>query len=315
MDKISVIIPCYNEQAVLPFFYKEITNVLKNIECVYELLFIDDGSIDDTLSVLKNLAKIDGHVVYISFSRNFGKEAAMYAGFCNARGDYIGVMDADMQDPPYLFPEMLKILRSGQYDNVATRRINRAGGPFIRSWLSECFYKIINWLSDIDIVSGARDYRIMKKKMVDAIVSLEEYNRFSKGIYGWIGFRTYWMSFENEERAAGETKWSFRKLFGYAIEGIVNFSHVPLNIASWLGTIMTFISFFALIIIIVKKNVFGDSVTGWASLTCIILFLSGIQLFSIGIMGQYVAKIYTETKKRPQYIISENNIEDNVLQG
>lgn len=307
---ITLIVPCYNEQETLPIFYKEVTAVLKNMECGYELLFVNDGSKDKTLVILKELARKDSHVVYLSFSRNFGKEAAMYAGFCNVHGDYAAVMDADMQDPPTLLPQMLKILESGEYDSVATRRVNRAGEPPIRSWFAKKFYQVINKVSDADIVDGARDFRLMKKEMVDAIVSMSEYNRFSKGIFGWIGFRTYWLPYENIERVAGETKWNFWKLFQYAIDGIINFSQAPLSISSWFGICMTFCSFLFLSGIIVRKVIYGDPVAGWASTICIIIFIGGIQLFCLGIIGQYIAKIYLETKKRPQFIISETNIHD-----
>lgn len=229
---ISLIIPCYNEQDALPIFHSETTKVMRDMGCEYELLFINDGSKDETLSILKALAEKDRHVSYLSFSRNFGKEAAMYAGFCNAHGDYIAIMDADMQDPPELLPEMMEILKTGEYDSVATRRISRKGEPPIRSFFARKFYQIINTISDSDIVDGARDFRLMKKEMADAIVSMSEYNRFSKGIFGWIGFRTYWLPYENVERVAGETKWSFWKLFKYAIDGIINFSQAPLSLAS-----------------------------------------------------------------------------------
>ena len=305
---ITLIIPCYNEQETLPIFYKEVTAVLKNMGCEYELLFINDGSKDKTLVILKELAGQDSHVVYLSFSRNFGKEAAMYAGFCNAHGDYAAVMDADMQDPPALLPQMLKVLESGEYDSVATRRVDRAGEPPVRSWFAKKFYQVINKVSDADIVDGARDFRLMKKEMVDAIVSMGEYNRFSKGIFGWIGFRTYWLPYENVERVAGETKWNFWKLFRYAVDGIINFSQAPLSIASWFGICMTFCSFLFLLGIIIRKVIYGDSVAGWASTICVIIFIGGIQLFCLGIIGQYIAKIYLETKKRPQFIISETNI-------
>jgi glycosyltransferase involved in cell wall biosynthesis len=305
--KVSLIIPCYNEQSVLPIFYKETTNVLKEIDCEYEMIFVDDGSKDDTLQILKDFAKQNKNVTYISFSRNFGKEAAMYAGFCNASGDYVAVMDADMQDPPALLPKMLEILQRGDYDSVATRRVNRLGEPPIRSAFAKAFYKIINKISDADIVDGARDFRLMKREMVTAIVSMSEYNRFSKGIFGWIGFKTYWLPYENVERVAGQTKWSFWKLLKYSVSGIVNFSNVPLNIASWFGIIMTAISFLALIFIVVRQLIFGDPVAGWASTICTIIFVGGIQLFCIGIMGQYIAKIYMESKKRPHYIIAQTN--------
>lgn len=307
---ISLIIPCYNEQDALPIFHSETTKVMKDMGCEYELLFINDGSKDETLAILKALAEKDQHVSYLSFSRNFGKEAAMYAGFCNAHGDYIAIMDADMQDPPELLPEMMDILKTGEYDSVATRRISRKGEPPIRSFFARKFYQIINTISDSDIVDGARDFRLMKKEMADAIVSMSEYNRFSKGIFGWIGFRTYWLPYENVERVAGETKWSFWKLFKYAIDGIINFSQAPLSLASWFGMLMTFFSFALLFLIVIRKLAFGDPVAGWASTICVIIFIGGIQLFCLGIMGQYIAKTYMETKQRPHYIISETNVEN-----
>ncbi len=312
MDKkLSLIIPCYNEQEALPIFIKETTRILKSIPVdEYELLFINDGSKDNTLQILKEFAKKDEHITYLSFSRNFGKEAAMYAGFSNADGDYVAVMDADMQDPPSLLPEMLKILEDGEYDSVATRRISRKGEPPVRSWFARTFYKIINKISDADIVDGARDFRLMKREMADAIVSMGENNRFSKGIFGWIGFRTYWMPYENVERVAGETKWNFWKLFKYAIDGIINFSEVPLSLASWFGIIMTMVSLLFLAFIVVRRLCFGDPVAGWASTICIIVFIGGIQLFCMGIIGQYIAKNYVESKRRPHYIIAETNRED-----
>lgn len=308
--KISLIIPCYNEQDALPYFYSETISVLKQVHYTYELIFINDGSKDQTLAVIKELAEKDSHVHYLSFSRNFGKEAAMYAGFCNADGDYVAVMDADMQDPPSLLPQMMEKLQSGEYDSVATRRVSREGEPVIRSWFARKFYKIVNQISDTDIVDGARDFRLMKKEMVKAIVSMGEYNRFSKGIFGWIGFRTYWLPFENVERIAGETKWSFWKLFKYAIDGIINFSQSPLSIASWFGIGMTAISFVMLLVIMIRKICFGDPVAGWASLMCVIIFIGGLQLFCMGIMGQYIAKTYMETKKRPHYLVSESNMDN-----
>ncbi len=307
---ISLIIPCYNEQESLPIFYREVTSVARRMESEYELLFVDDGSKDRTLPILKELAAQDEHVTYFSFSRNFGKEAAMYAGFCNAKGDYIAVMDADMQDPPSLLPQMTAILESGEYDSVATRRTSRTGEPPIRSWFAKRFYRLVNRISDADIVDGARDFRLMRREMAEAIVSMGEYNRFSKGIFGWIGFRTYWMPYDNIERAAGETKWNFWKLFKYAIDGIISFSQAPLSIASWFGMVMTLLSFLFLFLIVIRKAVFGDPVAGWASTICVIVFIGGIQLFCLGIMGQYIAKAYLETKKRPHFIISETNGED-----
>ena len=307
---ISLIIPCYNEHESLPIFYKEVTSVARRMGSDYELLFVDDGSKDRTLPILKELAAQDEHVTYFSFSRNFGKEAAMYAGFCNAKGDYIAVMDADMQDPPSLLPQMIAILESGEYDSVATRRTSRTGEPPIRSWFAKRFYRLVNRISDADIVDGARDFRLMRQEMAEAIVSMGEYNRFSKGIFGWIGFRTYWMPYDNIERAAGETKWNFWKLFKYAIDGIISFSQAPLSIASWFGMVMTLLSFLFLFLIVIRKAVFGDPVAGWASTICVIVFIGGIQLFCLGIIGQYIAKAYLETKKRPHFIISETNGED-----
>lgn len=283
-----------------------------NMNYDYEFLFVNDGSKDKTLDVLKKYADKDVHVKYFSFSRNFGKEAAMYAGFCNATGNYVAVMDADLQDPPALLPEMVQILETGEYASVATRRESREGEPKIRSWFAKKFYRIINKISDADIVDGARDFRLMRKEMVEAIVNMSEYNRFSKGIFGWIGFKTYWLAYENVERVAGETKWSFWKLFKYAIDGIINFSQAPISIASWFGIFMTLCSFIALLIVIVRQLIFGDPVAGWASTICVIIFIGGIQLFCLGIIGQYIAKTYMETKHRPHFIVSDTNSEDAV---
>ena len=310
MKKVSLIIPCFNEQEALPFFYKEASKVMQNLNYDYEFLFINDGSKDDTLKILKNFSLNDSHVKYISFSRNFGKESAMYAGFCNASGDFIAVLDADMQDPPSLLPKMLEILESGEYDSVATRRQDRKGEPVVRSFFARKFYSVINKISDADIVDGARDFRLMKKEMVEAIVAMSETNRFSKGIFGWIGFKTYWLPYENTERIAGKTKWNFWSLFKYAISGIINFSEAPLNIASWFGIGITLLAFIFLIFIIVRRLCFGDAVAGWASTLCVILFMGGIQLFCLGVMGQYIARTYSETKRRPHYIISETNKND-----
>ena len=307
---ISLIVPCYNEEEALPIFYTETKKVLEGMECDHELIFINDGSKDGTLSILRDLAAKDEKVTYLSFSRNFGKEAAMYAGFSNARGEFVAVMDADMQDPPALLPEMLKKLMDGEYDSVATCRKTRKGEPPIRSWFARMFYRIINKISDADIVDGARDFRLMRREMVEAIMEMGEYNRFSKGIFGWIGFKTYWLAYENVNRVAGETKWSFWKLLKYAIDGIINFSQAPLAVASWFGMLMTFVSFVAIIFIVVRRLAFGDPVTGWASTVCIITFIGGIQLFCMGIMGQYISKTYLEVKKRPHYIVSETNRED-----
>ncbi len=310
MKKISLIIPCYNEQESVPLFYEEVTKVMSTLDYDYELLFVNDGSKDATLPILQDLSEKDEHVVYLSFSRNFGKEAAMYAGFCNADGDYVAVMDADMQDPPALLPQMLEILESGEYDSVATRRETRKGEPRIRSWFAKRFYSIINRISDADVVSGARDFRLMKREMADAIVSMCEYNRFSKGIFGWVGFKTYWLSYENVERVAGKSKWNFWKLFKYAIDGIINFSQAPLSIAAWAGVLMTLLSFVFLAFIIVRRIAFGDPVMGWASTMCVIVFIGGVQMFFLGIIGQYLSKTYLETKHRPHYIVSKTNKKD-----
>jgi len=306
-EKLVIIVPCYNEEAVLPIFYKEVTRVLKTINKKYEILLINDGSSDNTLQIMKQLSDSDERVFYISLSRNFGKEAAIYAGFCNVKGDYIAIMDADMQDPPSLLPQMIEIIENDGYDSVATRRETRKGEPPIRSWFAKRFYQIINKISDVDIVDGARDFRLMKKEMVNAIIKMNEYNRFSKGIFGWIGFKTYWLSYENVERLAGKTKWNIWKLFKYAIDGIINFSNVPLSIASWFGMLITAFSFAMLGILIVRRLIFGDPVAGWASTICVIIFIGGIQLLCLGIIGQYIAKIYMETKHRPHYLIAESN--------
>lgn len=310
MCTISLIVPCYNEEKALPLFYGEAHRVLAEMAVPYEMIFVDDGSRDTTRELLAGLAEKDPNVVYLSFARNFGKEAAMYAGFCHARGDYVAVIDADLQDPPALLPKMLELLESGAYDSVATRRVTRKGEPPVRSWFARRFYQLINRFSDADIVDGARDFRLMKREMVDAIVAMGEYNRFSKGIYGWIGYRTCWLPYENVERVAGETKWSFWKLFKYAMDGIISFSQAPLSIASWLGFIMTVLSFLALVFIVIRRLAFGDPVAGWASTVCVIVFIGGIQLAVLGIIGQYLAKTYMETKHRPHYIIASSNRED-----
>lgn len=309
---VTAIVPCYNEEAALPYFLREIRKVADAMSATYDLnfefLFVNDGSKDSTLHILRTAAKEDSRVRYISFSRNFGKEAAMYAGLKNAAGDYVAVMDADMQDPPALLPEMYEALhRVGEYDSVATRRVDRKGEPPIRSFFARCFYKIINRISDADIVDGARDFRLMKRQMVDAIVSMGEYNRFSKGIFGWVGFRTKWLPYENVERVAGETKWSFWKLFKYSLQGIVAFSTAPLAIASVVGLVSCFVAFLMIVYIICKTLIWGDPVGGWPSLACMVMFMGGIQLFCIGILGQYIAKTYLETKHRPIYIVAETS--------
>jgi len=306
MEKISIIVPCYNEEEALPIFYEEIcktADLMKKIN--FEFIFVNDGSKDKTLKTLRELAKKDKRVRFLSFSRNFGKEAAMLAGFEHATGDYVAVMDADLQDPPSLLPEMLKAIKEEEYDCVATRRVTRKGEPIIRSFFARMFYKLINKISKAEIVDGARDYRLMTKQMVDAILSMKEYNRFSKGIFGWVGFETKWLEYENIERVAGTTKWSFWKLFLYSLEGIVGFSTVPLTLASVFGMLFIIASFIIIVVIIAKTLIFGDPTSGWPSLACIIFFVTGIQLFCIGIIGQYLSKTYLETKNRPIYILKE----------
>ena len=305
---ISLIIPCYNEEQSLDILYRELDRVSRELpEYDMELLFVDDGSADGTLGRLKALAAADARVRYISFSRNFGKEAAMYAGLCNAKGRLVAIMDADMQDPPSLLPEMVRILEGGGYDSVATRRVTRQGEPPVRSFFARLFYRIINKITDIDIVEGARDFRLMKREMAQAIVKMGELNRFSKGIYGWVGFRTYWLPYENVERVAGTTKWSFRKLLIYSMDGIVSFSQVPLSLASVGGIALTVLSMFIMIFFIVRRLAAGEPVDGWTSLVCIVTFIGGIELFCMGIIGQYLAKACQEVRHRPHYIIAETN--------
>jgi len=312
MKKISVIVPCNNEQEAIPFFYDEIVKISKIMEndAEFEYLFINDGSKDKTINVLRELAKRDERVKYVSFSKNFGKEAAMYAGLEKSSGDYIAVMDVDLQDPPELLVQMFQDLESGEYDCVATRRVSRKGEPPIRSLFAKLFYSMINKISKTEIVDGARDYRLMTRQMVDAILEVKEYNRFSKGIFSWVGFNTKWLEYENVERRAGETKWSFWKLLKYSLDGIVAFSTVPLSIASILGLLLCFIAFVLIIVIVVKTLAFGDPVAGYPSLMCVILFVGGVQLFCMGILGKYLSKTYLETKKRPIYLVKEENIDE-----
>lgn len=306
MKKISVIVSCYNEEKSIPFFYDELNKVTKKMkEINFEIIFVNDGSSDNTLKIVKELSRKDKRVRFISFSRNFGKEAAMYAGLEYSTGDYITLMDADLQDPPSLLSKMLRLITEEDYDVVGTRRVTRKGEPPIRSFFARMFYKIINKLSKVEMVDGARDYRLMTRQVVNSIISIKEYNRYSKGLFSFVGFKTKWLEYENIERVAGETKWSFWKLFKYAIEGIIAFSTAPLSLASILGVIICFISFIAIIVIIIKTLALGDPVGGWPSLACILLFVSGIQLLCMGIIGQYLAKTYLETKKRPIYIIKE----------
>ena len=305
--KISVVVPCYNEQESILLFYEEINKVSEEMEQEFEFIFVNDGSSDHTLDCMKALSEKDARVKYVSFSRNFGKEAAIHAGFSKAEGDYIVMMDADLQDPPSLLPEMLLYMEQG-YDSVATRRVTRKGEPPIRSFFARMFYKIINKISNVDIVDGARDYRLMTAQMKDAILAMPEYNRFSKGIFGWVGFRTKWLEYENVERVAGETKWNFWKLFLYSIEGIIAFSTAPLVLSSVFGMLFCILSFALIVFIIVRTILFGDPVAGWPSLVCIMFFIGGIQLFCHGITGQYLSKTYLETKNRPKYIIKDTNM-------
>ncbi len=306
---LSIVVPCYNEQEALPYFYKEICRVAEEMKAShgadFEFIFVDDGSKDKTLSIARELHKQDERVRYISFSRNFGKEAGILAGLKAAKGDYVAMMDADLQDPPALLPQMLDALLTEDYDCAATRRTNRKGEPPIRSFFARMFYKIINRLSDADIVDGARDYRLMRRRMVDAILALPEYNRFSKGIFGWVGFKTKWLEYVNVERVAGETKWSFWKLFLYSLEGIVAFTTAPLALASLIGIIFCVLAFVMILFIIVRTLLFGDPTSGWPSLVCIIFLCSGVQLFCMGVLGQYLAKTYMEVKRRPVYIVRE----------
>ena len=304
--KLTMVVPAYNEEEALPIFYAEALRVEKELPGVeIEYLFIDDGSSDGTLEVLRDLHKKDARVRYVSFSRNFGKEAAIYAGLQNAAGDYVAILDADLQDPPALLPEMLQAIEEEGYDCVGSRRVTRKGEPPIRSFFARMFYHIMKKISNADIVDGARDFQLMNRKVVKAVLSMGEYNRFSKGIFGWVGFRKKWLEYENIERSAGETKWSFWKLFLYALDGIVAFSTAPLVIASVMGMVFCLVAFVAIIFIIVRTLIFGDPTSGWPSMVCIIIFIAGIQLLCMGILGQYMAKTYLETKKRPLYLVEE----------
>lgn len=306
--KITAIVPCYNEEAALHYFYEEIEKVMQTMkEVEFELLFVNDGSKDDTLGEIKKLAERDARVKYVSFSRNFGKEAAIYAGLQHASGDLVAIMDADLQDPPSLLPEMYRAVVEEGYDSVATRRVSRKGEPPIRSFFARMFYRLMKHISKADIVDGARDYRLMNRAFVDALLEMGEYNRFSKGLFGWVGFRTKWLEYENVERVAGETKWSFWKLFVYSIDGILAFSTMPLSIAAMLGVLMCFVAAVAIVFIIVRQVLYGGSAFGWPSMVCIIMFLGGIQLLCMGILGSYLAKTYLEVKKRPIYICKETN--------
>lgn len=305
---ISVIIPCFNEEEAIPLFYQEMEKIRAQMEESFEYLFINDGSQDQTLEVLRGLASQDEAVHYLSFSRNFGKEAALYAGLKEARGDLMTVMDVDLQDPPEMLIEMKAMLDvNPDLDCVGTRRVTRAGEPPIRSFFATLFYKIMNKISQVEVVDGARDFRLMRRHMVDGILEVSEYNRFSKGIFAWVGFETEYLPYENVERVAGETSWSFWKLLSYSIEGMINFSEVPLNIASYLGLLTFLFSLLLMGVIVFKTLVFGDPTIGWPSTICIILFLGGLQLMTIGILGKYISKVFLETKKRPIYLVKERS--------
>ncbi len=309
MDVISIVVPCYNEEKALPIFYGMVCDIVDNMPGVkFELVLVNDGSSDDTAEVMKNLAEKDARVKYLSFSRNFGKEAAMLAGFEHASGNYVTIMDADGQDPPSMLPAMYEDIKNGEYDCVATRRVTRKGEPPIRSFFARAFYKLINKISKTEIVDGARDFRMMSRRMMDAILEMSEYNRFSKGIFSWVGFSTKWLEYENVERVAGETKWSFWRLFLYSIDGIVAFSTAPLAVSSFAGFFFCLVAFVFTVVVVVRRLLFYEPVTGWASQVAIMLFAFGIQLFCIGVLGQYLAKTYLETKRRPQYILKDSNI-------
>lgn len=308
MSLLSVIVPCYNEEENVWDFYHEFMKndiFLKEHGVDFELIYVDDGSKDGTMKMIREVVERDDRVRFVSFSRNFGKEAALFAGFEKAKGDYVVVMDADLQDPPTLLPEMFPYIWEEGYDSVATRRVSRKGEPPIRSFFARCFYKLMKKISKADIVDGARDYRLMTRPMVDAVLSMKEYNRFTKGIYGWVGFKTKWIEFENVERKKGETKWSFWGLFLYSLEGILSFSTAPLSFAAIMGVLFCVLAFLLIIFIVVRTTIFGDPVSGWPSLVCIISLISGVQLFCIGIVGEYLSKTYLEVKGRPIYIVKE----------
>lgn len=312
---LSVVVPCYNEEHSVLKFYREFRRIYDEVlsydfDLDYELIFVDDGSEDNTLDSIKELAGHDDFVKYISFSRNFGKESALFAGLENSHGDYLVVMDADLQDPPNLLPEMFRLILTGDYDCIATRRVSRKGEPKLRSFFARAFYSLINSISDLEFVDGARDYRLMTRQVADAILELNEYHRFSKGIFNWVGFKTRWVEYENVQRVDDESSWSFWSLFRYSIEGIVAFSTLPLALSTFLGMIFSIFAFLLIIFIVIKKSLYGDPVQGWASTICVILLLGGIQLFTIGILGKYLDKTYIESKKRPIYLTRETNIEE-----
>ncbi len=305
---ISIIIPCFNEEESLPLFYAEMEKIKQQIKEEFEYIFVNDGSKDRTLQVLRDLNQTDRNVHYLSFSRNFGKEAALYAGLQHATGDYVTVMDVDLQDPPALLIQMKNMLdENAELDCVGTRRTTREGEPLIRSFFAKMFYKLINKISQVEMVDGARDFRLMRRQMVDAVLEVSEYNRFSKGIFAWVGFKTEYLEYKNVERVAGQTSWNFWQLFNYSLEGIINFSDAPLTIAFVGGVVACLLAFFLIIIVIIRTLIFGDPTSGWPSMISIILFLGGFQLLTIGILGKYIGKIFMETKKRPIYVIKERS--------
>jgi glucosyltransferase len=309
MQELSVVVPCFNEEKTLPLFIEEVEKVFEKMEVEVVYYLVNDGSTDQTLNVLRELAQQNSRIRYLSFSRNFGKEAALLAGVKATKGDFVTVMDADLQDPPYLLPEMLRLICEDDYDVVGTKRSGREGEPPIRSWFAQAFYKLINNISDTKIVDGARDFRLMTRQVVDAILELKEVNRFSKGLFSWVGFKITYLSFENRKRVAGETSWSFWNLFKYSLEGIINFSEAPLNIATFIGVISCLISFFTMIYYFIVNLIWDNPVPGWTSTACIILFIGGLQLFCLGIIGKYLGKIFLETKRRPIYLIKEKNFD------
>lgn len=305
---ISVIVPCFNEEETIHYFYQAMEKVRIKMNEEFEYIFVNDGSKDSTLSILRSLSVQDRSVSYLSFSRNFGKEAALFAGLELANGHLVTVMDADLQDPPEMLMEMKQMLDdNSDLDCVGTRRVSRDGEPLIRSFFATLFYKLMNKISQVEVVDGARDFRLMRRHMVDAILSVSEYNRFSKGLFSWVGFNTEYLPYKNVERVAGETSWSLWKLLSYSIEGIINFSDTPLNIASYTGFFTFLLSLVLMVFVVIKTLVFGDPTIGWPSTICIILFLGGLQLMTIGILGKYLAKIFLETKKRPIYIVKERS--------
>ena len=311
MKKVDLVVPCYNEEESIPLFYEEIKKVRKDLNVEIEIIYVNDGSKDNSLNVMKEISKKDKLVKYISFSRNFGKEAAMLAGLEASSGDYVTIMDVDLQDPPSLLPKMIRLIEEEGYDIVGTRRVTRKGEPPIRSFFARRFYKLINRMSKVEMVDGARDYRLMTRQVVNSILELKEYNRYSKGLFSYVGFNTKWLEYENVQRVAGETKWSFWKLFIYAIEGIVAFTTVPLTLAAIIGILFCFIAFVMIVVIIVKTLVYGDPTSGWPSMACIIFLVSGVQLLCIGVIGEYIAKMYLEVKNRPVYVIKESNVKKN----